>query len=129
MSAPEGAEPLPNTNTRAKLEEYLNEMIESPERRTEIALMIAETFTQERAIMVAKLLHGITIPALVVFGSGAGFGIWYFVGVVVAAGILAWEHHLVRPGDLARLDSAFFTMNGVMSLVVFGFAVLDRIAA
>ena len=82
---------------------------------------------QERAIMVAKLLHGITIPALVVFGSGAGFGIWYFVGVMVAAGILAWEHHLVRPGDLSRLDAAFFTMNGVMSLVVFGFAVLDRI--
>ena len=82
---------------------------------------------QERAIMVAKLLHGITIPALVVFGSGAGFGIWYFVGVLVAAGILAWEHHLVRPGDLSRLDAAFFTMNGVMSLVVFGFAVLDRL--
>jgi adenylate cyclase len=51
MSAPEGSELPPNMNTRAKLEEYLNEMIESPERRTEITLMIAEAFTQERAVM------------------------------------------------------------------------------
>jgi 4-hydroxybenzoate polyprenyltransferase len=43
----------------------------------------------------------------------------------VATGILAYEHQLVRPGDLSRLDAAFFTMNGVMSVVVFGFALLD----
>jgi len=82
---------------------------------------------EARAILVAKLLHGVTIPALVVFGWGAGFGFWYFAGVVVAAGILAYEHRLVRPGDLSRLDAAFFTMNGVMSLTVFGFALADRV--
>src|SRR5690606_18428490 len=74
---------------------------------------------QARSILLAKLLHGVTIPALALFGWGAGFGAWYFAGVVVAAGILAWEHQLVRPGDLSRLDTAFFTMNGVMSLTVF----------
>lgn len=84
-------------------------------------------FGQDRAILVAKLLHGITIPALAVFGWYAGFGLWYLVGVVVAAGILAYEHHLVRPGDLSRLDAAFFTMNGVMSVVVLVFAVIDRV--
>ncbi len=77
--------------------------------------------------VLAKLLHGLTIPALVVFGFGAGFGLWYYVGVVAATGILAYEHHLVRPGDHSRLDAAFFTMNGVMALVVFGFALMDRI--
>ena len=46
---------------------------------------------------------------------------------MVATAILAYEHHLVRPGDLSRLDAAFFTMNGVMSVTVFGFALLDRI--
>lgn len=82
---------------------------------------------QARSILLAKLLHGVTIPALALFGWGAGFGAWYFAGVVVAAGILAWEHQLVRPGDLSRLDTAFFTMNGVMSLTVFVFALVDRL--
>ena len=81
---------------------------------------------QRRAILAAKLLHGITIPALVVFGYAAGFGLWYYAGLVVAAGILTYEHRLVRPGDLSRLDAAFFTMNGVMSVTVFLFAFLDR---
>jgi 4-hydroxybenzoate polyprenyltransferase len=65
---------------------------------------------------------------LALFGYGAGFGAWYFAGLIVATGILAYEHHLVRPGDLSRLNAAFFTMNGVMSLVVFGFALIDRLA-
>ena len=82
---------------------------------------------QRRAIFVAKLLHGVTIPALALFGWAAGFGAAYLVGVAVAAGILVWEHRLVRPGDLSRLDAAFFTMNGVMSVTVFAFALIDRI--
>jgi 4-hydroxybenzoate polyprenyltransferase len=82
---------------------------------------------ETRAILLAKLLHGLTIPALLVFGYGAGFGAWYFAGIVLATGILAYEHQLVRPGDHTRLDAAFFTMNGVMSLVVFGFALVDRV--
>jgi 4-hydroxybenzoate polyprenyltransferase len=81
---------------------------------------------ESRAILLAKLLHGITIPALALFGYGAGFGPWYYAGLVAAASILLYEHQLVRPGDLSRLDAAFFTLNGVMSLTVFGFALLDR---
>jgi 4-hydroxybenzoate polyprenyltransferase len=82
---------------------------------------------ERRAILLAKLLHGVTVPALALFGWGAGFGLWYYLGVLAAAGILAYEHRLVRPGDLSRLDAAFFTMNGVMSLTVFAFALVDRI--
>jgi 4-hydroxybenzoate polyprenyltransferase len=82
---------------------------------------------ERRSILLAKLLHGATIPALVAFGWGAGFGTWYYAGVAVAAAILAWEHQLVKPGDLSRLDAAFFTMNGVMSVTVFVFALVDRI--
>jgi 4-hydroxybenzoate polyprenyltransferase len=82
---------------------------------------------ESRAILLAKLLHGITIPALAAFGYAAGFGVWYYLGLIVAAGILVYEHQLVRPGDLSRLDAAFFTMNGVMSVTVFGFALVDRV--
>jgi 4-hydroxybenzoate polyprenyltransferase len=82
---------------------------------------------ERRAILLAKVLHGVTIPALALFGWGAGFGGWYYAGLAAAAGILVYEHQLVRPGDLSRLDAAFFTMNGVMSVTVFAFALLDRL--
>jgi 4-hydroxybenzoate polyprenyltransferase len=82
---------------------------------------------ERKSILLAKLLHGITVPALLLFGWGAGFGPWYFAGVLAAAGILLYEHTLVKPGDLSRLDAAFFTMNGVMSVTVFGFALADRL--
>lgn len=82
---------------------------------------------ERRSILLAKLLHGTTIPALLLFGWGAGFGAWYVGGVVAAACLLAYEHQLVRPGDLSRLDAAFFTMNGVMSVTVFAFALVDRV--
>ncbi len=82
---------------------------------------------EARSIRLAKLLHGITIPALALFGWGAGFGPLYYAGLVVAAGLLAYEHRLVRPGDLSRLDAAFFTMNGVISVTVFAFALADRV--
>jgi 4-hydroxybenzoate polyprenyltransferase len=80
-----------------------------------------------RAILLAKLLHGVTIPALALFGWRAGFGWVYLAGVGVAAAILAYEHQLVKPHDLSRLDDAFFTMNAVMSVTVFGFALVDRV--
>ncbi len=82
---------------------------------------------QRRAILLGKLLHGVTLPALAMFGYAAGFGTWYYVGVAIAIMILAYEHQLVKPGDLSRLNAAFFTMNGVMSVTVFAFALLDRV--
>ena len=81
-----------------------------------------------RAILAAKLLHGVTVPALALFGWGAGFGPVYFAGLVVAAALLAYEHRLVRADDLSRLDAAFFRMNAILSATVFGFALADRVA-
>lgn len=80
-----------------------------------------------RAILLAKVLHGITIPALLLFGWGSGFGAWYYAGVLAAAAILVREHQLVHADDLSRLDAAFFTMNAVMSVTVFSFALVDRL--
>ena len=79
------------------------------------------------AIFLAKMLHGLAILALAGFGVGAGFHWPFFVGVGIAAAIIAWEHQLVRPGDLSRLNAAFFTMNGVISITVFLWALVDRI--
>ena len=49
----------------------------------------------------------------------------YWIGVAVVAALLSYEHSLVRPGDLRRLDAAFFTMNGVISVTFFGFVLAD----
>lgn len=82
---------------------------------------------QARAILAAKILHGLAIVALVAFGYGAGLGWPYYAGVGIGAGLIAWEHQMVRPGDLSRLNAAFFTANGIVSIVVFLGALVDRI--
>src|SRR5204862_7800342 len=71
------------------------------------------------AIITAKLLHGAAIAALILFGKGAGLGLPYMAGVVIAIAVIGWEHRQVKPGDLSKLNGAFFTANGVVSIVVF----------
>jgi 4-hydroxybenzoate polyprenyltransferase len=78
-------------------------------------------------ILLAKLLHGLALVALCAFGWGTGMGPVYYAGVAVGAALIAYEHRLVRPGDLRRLDAAFFTMNGIVSVVVFLGAMGDRL--
>ena len=84
-------------------------------------------FGQEHGILLAKLLHALALVALVLFGAGAGLGWVYYAGVAIGAGVIAYEHRLVRPGDLSRLNAAFFTMNGIVSIVVFLGALGDRL--
>ena len=62
---------------------------------------------------------------LALAGLALPVGALYWVGVGVVAGLLAYEHAIVSPGDLRRLDAAFFTMNGVISLAFFGFVLAD----
>lgn len=80
-----------------------------------------------KSILAAKLLHGAAILALVAFGWGVALGWPYYAGVALGAGLIAWEHQLVQPDDLSRLDAAFFTANGIVSVVVFLGAFVDRI--
>jgi 4-hydroxybenzoate polyprenyltransferase len=95
--------------------------------RAERLRSLVVRFGQAGAIFLAKALHGLAIVALLAFGYGAGLGWPYFAGVGIGAGIIAWEHQLVRPGDLSRVNAAFFTANGIVSIVVFLGALADRI--
>ncbi len=76
----------------------------------------------------ARVLHGVTVTLLVLAGLGLPVGPGYWAGVGAAAALLLYEHRLVRPGDLRRLDAAFFTVNGVISLIFFAFVALDSLA-
>jgi 4-hydroxybenzoate polyprenyltransferase len=80
------------------------------------------------AIALARVLHVITVIMLALVGSAAGGGWLYATGVVIAAALLLYEHSLVKADDISRLDAAFFTMNGVISIVFFGFVLLERVA-
>lgn len=88
---------------------------------------VPATMGVPRALRVARALHFVTIIALVVAGVGSGSGVLYFMGVVVAAAILGWEHSLVSSDDLTKLDAAFFQMNGVLSVTFFLFVLAERV--
>ena len=86
---------------------------------------IVTRFGVKGAFLGARLAHAATIVCLVVAGLGLSVGVLYWLGVLAVALLLSYEHSLVRPGDLRRLDTAFFTMNGVISVVFAAFVILD----
>jgi 4-hydroxybenzoate polyprenyltransferase len=88
---------------------------------------VPSTFGEANALGIARVLHFLTVAALAVAGVGAGAGIVYFAGVVVAGLLLLYEHSLVKANDFSRLDAAFFTMNGVISIVFLGFVFTERL--
>jgi 4-hydroxybenzoate polyprenyltransferase len=79
------------------------------------------------AVRIARALHVLTVVGLALVGLGTHAGWLYAAGVVIVAVLLLYEHSLVRPNDLSRLDAAFFTMNGVISVVFFGFVLAERL--
>ena len=88
---------------------------------------VSTRFGERGAFWGARLLHVLTVALLVAAGLGLEVGVFYWLGVAAVAGLLLYEHSLVRPGDLRRLDTAFFTMNGVISLAFFGFVLADAL--
>ena len=87
----------------------------------------ATRFGEGGAFSGARALHTGAVALLALAGLGLPVGWWYWLGVVAVGGLLAYEHSIVRPGDLRRLDAAFFTLNGVISIVFFAFVALDVI--
>ncbi len=85
----------------------------------------AVRFGEKGSFAGARALHLLTVVLLVAAGVGLPVGLPYWLGVVAVAGLLGYEHSLVRPGDLRRLDAAFFTMNGVISVAFFAFVLVD----
>jgi 4-hydroxybenzoate polyprenyltransferase len=85
----------------------------------------ATRFGERGAFAGARTLHLATIALLVAAGVGLDVGVLYWLGVGCVASLLLYEHTLVRPGDLRRLDAAFFTMNGVISVAFFAFVLAD----
>jgi 4-hydroxybenzoate polyprenyltransferase len=74
---------------------------------------------------VARICHVLTVVFLALAGALLAAGVLYWLGVAAVAGLLLYEHLLVSPKDTSRLDLAFFTMNGVISVTFFLFVLAD----
>jgi 4-hydroxybenzoate polyprenyltransferase len=71
------------------------------------------------ALLISAVLHAASVAALLAAGQAAGLGWIYLLGMAVVVAMLVWEHAILRPSDLSRLDVAFFNLNGYVSVVYF----------
>jgi 4-hydroxybenzoate polyprenyltransferase len=78
-----------------------------------------------RALTVARLLHVLMIACLLALVYAMHLGVLALVGVGAVIALLAYEHSLVKPTDLSRVNAAFFTMNGYVSVLFFLFWAAD----
>jgi len=89
---------------------------------------IVTRFGVRGAFAGARISHAATVACLVGAGFGLSVGALYWLGVAAVAALLLYEHLLVRPNDLRRLDAAFFTLNGVISVAFAVFVIADAVS-
>jgi 4-hydroxybenzoate polyprenyltransferase len=83
---------------------------------------------KSRALRVSEGLHLLAAACLVVAGLLYAFGPWYWIGTGFFAALLVYQHLLVKPHDLSRVNMAFFTTNGIASVVFAVFVIADLLA-
>jgi 4-hydroxybenzoate polyprenyltransferase len=93
--------------------------------RAEGLFSVPSTFGVNAAFMLARLMHLAMLVLLVWLARAFSLGHYAFFGIAAVALLLLYEHLIVSPGDLRRLNAAFFTMNGVISVVFFVFVAAD----
>ena len=86
---------------------------------------IPRFFGIRNSLLISRVFHAIMLAllawAIVVFG----LGMWANIGAAVVAALLFYEHSLIKPDDLSKLNAAFFTMNGFVSVAFFVFVAVD----
>ncbi len=78
-----------------------------------------------KALRVSEVLHVLSGLCIIAAGWYGHFGIWYWVGVALFIGLLFYQHLLVKPNDLSKVNMAFFTTNGIASVVFAAFVIAD----
>lgn len=89
---------------------------------------IPVAFGVRGALVFSGLLHIATTAALIALHLVAGLGLAHLIGMILVVAILAYEHWIVRPSDLSRIDKAFFDLNGYVSLAYFAAILVDVLA-
>jgi 4-hydroxybenzoate polyprenyltransferase len=80
------------------------------------------------ALLAARVCHGLTVAAFAALGAMMGLGVLYWVGVAAVTALFVYEHSLVSPRDLSRLDMAFFNVNGYIAVILLAAVLAGRLA-
>jgi len=78
-----------------------------------------------KALHFSEFLHVLSALSVIIAGWYGGFGLWYWFGVLVFIGMLVYQHSVVKPDDLRRVNLAFMTANGIASVVFAIFVITD----
>lgn len=78
-----------------------------------------------KSLHVSEFLHLLSTACVVAAGINGGFGAWYWCGVAIFIGMLIYQHAIVKPHDLSRVNLAFMTVNGIASVVFAVFVITD----
>jgi 4-hydroxybenzoate polyprenyltransferase len=79
------------------------------------------------ALRISEVLHLLSAACIVVAGKLGGFGWLYWMGVLIFGGMLIYQHTIVKPHDLRKVNLAFMTANGIASVVFALFVIADLI--
>jgi len=90
---------------------------------------IPARFGTRTTLRLAFALHGLTIALLFLTGIIFHLGAIYWIGMLAVTGLFGYEHSLLKPDDLSKLDMAFLNMNGYISVVVFLSTLLDFVVS
>lgn len=92
---------------------------------------IPSRFGVARALLISRCLHVVTVACLLALGAsavpGGPCGLFYYLGILLVGGMLVYEHSLVKADDLSKVNAAFFTVNGVVSIITFFTILLDHL--
>lgn len=86
---------------------------------------IPARFGVKKAILFARIFHFLTFIFLILTGYLSQMGMIYYVGVFVLTAFLIYEHSLIKENDLSKINIAFFTVNGYVSILYFVFVLMD----
>ena len=88
---------------------------------------IPARYGKQRALRLSSTLHAMMVGVLIGVTAITNLGVFYLIGVGIVTILLIYEHAIVRPNDLSRVNLAFFTLNGIVSLVLMALSVADML--
>lgn len=93
--------------------------------RSQKLYSIPASLGNRKALTISRVLHILSFGCVVAAGRYGNFGLWYWIGVAIFAGMLLYQHSIVKPNDLRRVNLAFMTANGIASVVFAIFVITD----
>lgn len=93
--------------------------------KSEKLFSIPVALGKKKALIISSFLHILSTVFVFVAGTMGNFGSWYWMGMVLFAGMLIYQHMIVKPDDLSRVNLTFMTANGIASVVFAFFVIAD----